>query len=118
MDRKKRKSIRTCVGCDSKKGKFEMIRFVSSKSGELVADLLQIMDGRGVYICPDSKCFINVSNKKKSPFSWKLKKAIRVYTAEELKKIVYEAMNQLKGREIPIRVMDLIRNCSYMLEEK
>lgn len=116
MDREERRTFRTCAGCEAKRGKFEMIRFVSSESGELVADLLHRMEGRGVYLCPSPECFINVSKKKKNPFSWRLKKNIKPYTVEELKKTVENALDQLKDRNIPTKVTELISRCCALIE--
>ncbi len=118
MDRRERQTFRTCAGCNAKRGKFEMIRFVSSESGELVVDLLHRMEGRGAYLCPSPECFANVSKKKKNPFSWRLKKGVRPNTVEELKKIVANALDQLKGRNIPARVMELIKRSCALIEER
>jgi predicted RNA-binding protein YlxR (DUF448 family) len=48
--------IRTCVSCRSKKAKPELIRLVVNGDNRIVIDRLKRANGRGIYICNDSKC--------------------------------------------------------------
>lgn len=47
---------RTCIGCNLKKDKRELIRFVFNKNGEMFVDETGKAEGRGAYICGDIKC--------------------------------------------------------------
>lgn len=55
---KKRKiPIRKCLGCGENKEKKELIRIVKTPDGEIVVDTSGRVNGRGAYICNNSKCF-------------------------------------------------------------
>lgn len=47
---------RTCMGCNLKKDKKELIRLVFNKNGEMFVDKNGKAEGRGAYICNDIKC--------------------------------------------------------------
>lgn len=47
---------RTCMGCNLKKDKKELIRLVVNKKGEIFVDETGKAEGRGAYICDDIKC--------------------------------------------------------------
>ena len=47
---------RTCMGCNGKKPKKELIRIVKNKEGEINIDRTGKMQGRGAYICDNIEC--------------------------------------------------------------
>lgn len=47
---------RTCMGCNIKKDKKDLIRIVKSKEGEINLDKTGKMPGRGAYICDNIEC--------------------------------------------------------------
>ena len=47
---------RTCMGCNEKKGKKELIRIVKSSDGQISIDKTGKMPGRGAYICDKKEC--------------------------------------------------------------
>lgn len=47
---------RTCMGCNTKKDKKDLIRIVKNKDGEISIDKTGKMPGRGAYICDDVEC--------------------------------------------------------------
>lgn len=47
---------RTCMGCNDKKDKKELIRIVKNKDGEINIDKTGKMPGRGAYICNNVEC--------------------------------------------------------------
>ena len=47
---------RTCIGCNLKKDKRELIRIVKDKDGNISIDRSGRANGRGAYICDDIKC--------------------------------------------------------------
>ena len=56
---------RTCMGCNAKKEKKELIRIVKSKEGEINLDKTGKMPGRGAYICDDIACLEKVIKTKR-----------------------------------------------------
>ena len=57
MEQKKKIPLRQCVGCAERKAKNELIRVVRTPEGEIALDSTGRKNGRGVYICHNSKCF-------------------------------------------------------------
>ena len=47
---------RTCMGCNEKKDKKDLIRVVKSSNGEINIDKTGKMQGRGAYICDKEEC--------------------------------------------------------------
>ena len=56
---------RTCIGCNIKKDKKELIRIVRNKDGEISVDLTGKKDGRGLYICKNEECLNKAIKSKK-----------------------------------------------------
>ena len=56
---------RTCMGCNGKKDKNQLIRIVKNKEGEISIDRTGKKDGRGAYICDDEKCLDKVIKSKR-----------------------------------------------------
>lgn len=56
---------RTCMGCQAKKDKRELVRIVRSPEGEISIDLTGKKPGRGAYICPDPECLQKVVKSKR-----------------------------------------------------
>lgn len=56
---------RTCMGCQAKKDKRELVRIVRSPEGEISVDLTGKKSGRGAYICPDLECLNKVVKSKR-----------------------------------------------------
>ena len=59
----KKVPMRRCVGCIESKPKRELIRIVASDSGPKI-DLSGKVNGRGIYLCPDTECFTKARKKK------------------------------------------------------
>jgi predicted RNA-binding protein YlxR (DUF448 family) len=57
--------MRTCIGCQSKKAKREMIRIVRTPEGAVVLDSTGKRSGRGTYVCPDPDCLETAFKKNK-----------------------------------------------------
>ena len=51
---------RTCMGCQTKKDKRDLVRIVRSPAGEISVDLTGKKPGRGAYICHDLECLNKV----------------------------------------------------------
>ena len=56
---------RTCVSCNQKRDKKELIRIVINKQNEIKIDKIGKQDGRGAYICDDIKCLEKVIKLKR-----------------------------------------------------
>ena len=56
---------RTCVGCNQKKDKTELIRIVRDSNGEISVDKTGKKPGRGAYICDDSNCLERLIKSKR-----------------------------------------------------
>ena len=49
--------MRMCTGCREMMPKKELIRVVKCSEGEIKLDLTGKLNGRGAYICKNTKCF-------------------------------------------------------------
>lgn len=56
---------RTCMGCNEKKDKKDLIRIVKNKNNEIFIDKTGKQEGRGIYICNDIKCLEKVIKTKR-----------------------------------------------------
>ena len=56
---------RTCMGCNAKKLKKELIRVVKNKDGKISLDRTGKMPGRGAYICDNIECLKKAINSKR-----------------------------------------------------
>ena len=56
---------RTCMGCNEKKDKNELIRIVKNKNNNLNIDKTGKLKGRGAYICNNVSCLEKVIKSKR-----------------------------------------------------
>ena len=61
----KRLPQRTCMGCNTKKDKKELIKIVKNKDGEISIDKKKKKEGRGAYICNNIECLDKVIKSKR-----------------------------------------------------
>ena len=80
----KRQPQRTCMGCNAKKDKKDLIRIVKNKNGEINIDKTGKLEGRGAYLCDNIEC---------------LEKAIKTKRIEKVfeQKISNEIYEKLRG---------------------
>ena len=76
--------LRTCMGCNEKKPKKELVRIVKNKDGEIFIDRTAKADGRGAYICDSIECLEKIIKSKR------LEKVLEA-------KIPEEVYNNLRG---------------------
>ena len=57
--------LRTCMGCNDKKPKKELIRIVKNKDGIITIDETGKQEGRGAYICNNIDCLEKVVKSKR-----------------------------------------------------
>ena len=56
---------RTCMGCNEKKEKKDLIRIVKTNKNEISIDKTGKLEGRGAYICNNQKCLEKVIKTKR-----------------------------------------------------
>ena len=78
----KQQPQRTCMGCNEKKDKKQLIRIVKNKENEISLDRTGKKEGRGAYICDDIKCLEKLLKSKR------LEKAFEIEITEE----IYESL--------------------------
>ena len=78
---------RTCIGCNSKKDKKELIRIVKNKDGEIKVDLTGKMEGRGTYICKNEECLEKAMKNKRMAKAFETEIEDSIY--ENLRKSIY-----------------------------
>ena len=69
---------RTCMGCNKKKDKKDLIRIVKNKQNEISLDRTGKAQGRGAYICDNIECLekIKKSNRLEKIFHLKVSEEI------------------------------------------
>lgn len=75
---------RTCMGCQAKKEKRELVRIVRSPEGEISVDMTGKKPGRGAYICPDLECLNKVVKSKR------LERSLETVISQE----IYESLKE------------------------
>ena len=80
----KKQPQRTCMGCNEKRDKKDLIRIVKNKQNEINIDKTGKLEGRGAYICDSITC---------------LEKAIKTKRIEKVfeQKIPDEIYERLRG---------------------
>lgn len=78
---------RTCIGCNSKKEKKDLIRIVKQEE-KIVVDKTGKLCGRGAYICGDKDCFEKMKKTNKLERALETKIPEEVY--EELRGVILE----------------------------
>lgn len=61
----KKQPQRTCMGCNQKKDKKDLIRIVKNKQNEITVDKTGKQEGRGAYICDNPECLEKVIKSKR-----------------------------------------------------
>ena len=82
---------RTCIGCNSKKDKKDLIRVVKNKDGQISIDLTGKKDGRGSYLCKSEECLNKAIKNKRISRTFEM----------EIDESIYENLrNFINGGEI------------------
>ncbi len=56
---------RTCMGCNEKKDKKDLIRIVKNKENQISLDRTGKQEGRGAYLCDNIQCLEKVIKSKR-----------------------------------------------------
>ena len=75
---------RTCMACQAKKDKRELVRIVRSPEGEISVDMTGKKPGRGAYICPNLECLNKVIKSKR------LERSLETTISQE----IYESLKE------------------------
>lgn len=79
---------RTCMGCNVKKNKKELIRIVKNKQGEISIDKTGKAQGRGAYICDSVECLEKAIKSKRLERTFETKISDVVY--ENLRGVIVD----------------------------
>ncbi len=79
---------RTCMGCNEKKDKKELIRIVKNKQNEICVDETGKKEGRGAYICKDNKCLDKILKSKRLEKVFDMKISDEIY--ENLRGVMFD----------------------------
>jgi uncharacterized protein len=63
--------IRTCISCNTKRDKKELIRLIRNADGMAIRDTGREVEGRGAYVCANESCLKSLRTSKR------LKRAFR-----------------------------------------
>ena len=74
---------RTCMGCNSKKDKKDLIRIVRNNQNEIIIDKTGKQEGRGAYICNNAECLEKIKKNKRLEKTLKAKISEEIYTKLE-----------------------------------
>ena len=77
---------RTCMGCNIKKDKKDLIRIVKNKENEISIDKTGKQEGRGAYICNNIQCLEKAIKTKRLERSFDMKITDEIY--DNLKSLV------------------------------
>ena len=70
---------RTCMGCNTKKNKNELIRIVKKQNGTIEIDKTGKLQGRGAYICDNIDCLEKLKKSKRLEKIFEMKIEENVY---------------------------------------
>ena len=70
---------RTCIGCNIKKDKKDLIRIVKNKNNEMSVDKIGKAEGRGAYICDNADCLEKAIKTKKLERVFEMKISEEIY---------------------------------------
>ncbi len=83
---------RTCMGCNLKKDKKELIRLAFNKNKEIFVDETGKAEGRGAYICDDIKCLEKAIKTKRLERIFETKIDNKLY--ENIRGVIIERKKQ------------------------
>lgn len=70
---------RTCMGCNQKKDKTELIRVVKNSNSEIFLDTTGKQNGRGAYVCNDINCLEKLIKSKRLERVFEMKISEEIY---------------------------------------
>jgi uncharacterized protein len=89
MKSQKKIPYRTCVGCQEKKPKRELLRIIRTPEGKIEIDITGKKSGRGTYLCYNMSCFQEAMKKNR------IAKALKVDLSPEIMSELEEKFKKL-----------------------
>lgn len=83
---KKEAFTRTCMACNIKKNKYELLRISYKKKNEISIDIDGNLEGRGIYLCYNLECLDKLKKTKK--IDRKLKTTISEKFYEDIRGVI------------------------------
>ena len=90
----KKVPTRTCMGCNQKKNKTELIRIVKNKQNDISIDITGKKEGRGAYICKNKECLEKLMKNKR------LEKVFDMKISDEIYDKLATAQEKYNGGEV------------------
>ena len=84
----KRQPVRTCMGCNEKREKKQLIRIVKNKMNEISIDRTGKLEGRGAYICDNIECLERIIKSKRLERIFDMKISDEIY--ENLRGVILD----------------------------
>ena len=84
----KKQPQRTCIGCNLKKDKKDLIRIVKNKENQIFIDKTGKQDGRGAYICDNTECLEKIQKSKRLERLFDMKISEKIY--ENLRGVILD----------------------------
>lgn len=84
----KKQPQRTCMGCNTKKDKKDLIRIVKNKENQISVDRTGKQEGRGAYLCDDIQCLEKVIKSKRLEKVFDMKISEEIY--ENLRGVILD----------------------------
>ena len=79
---------RTCIGCNEKKDKKDLIRIVKNKESQIFIDRTGKANGRGAYICDNVECLEKAIKTKRLERTFETKISEEIY--ENLRGVIID----------------------------
>ncbi len=86
MSKEKKAFTRTCIACNSKKNKYDLLRIAYTKNKEINIDISGKKEGRGIYLCYNLECLNKAIKTKK--IEKKLKRTIMNEFYENIRGVI------------------------------
>ena len=84
----KRIPERTCMGCNEKKTKNDLLRIVKDKEDNIEVDLTGKKNGRGAYICKNESCLDKLIRSKRLNKVFEIEISNEVY--DDIRKVIID----------------------------
>ena len=84
----KKQPQRTCMGCNQKKDKKDLIRIVKNKDNQISIDKTGKKEGRGAYICNEVTCLEKLKKTKRLEKTFEMKISEEIY--ENLRGVILD----------------------------
>lgn len=84
----KKQPQRTCMGCNQKKDKKDLIRIVKNKDNQISIDKTGKKEGRGAYICNEVTCLEKLKKTKRLEKAFEMKISEEIY--ENLRGVILD----------------------------